>query len=238
VVASLDVGGVLELSDVVGTVDITASGDTHTARQTLTVGGATVAGQAVAIGNEGVIAVGTTLLPGQTLAGATDQANAVLAQAGIEVRAVGGIARHDARSATADTGGVLITLTTPDLPVGGVAGNTLTLRLGHASLTELDTLKVDVPAECLCAPPVAQQPRSTTTTYVPGTPGTTALPGTTGISPTVAPAAPASYVLVGRRFTAQAALLAFAVWQILTLGIPTMYALVERRRRLAQAVVA
>ena len=34
------------------------------------------------------------------------------------------------------------------------------------------------------------------------------------------------------------ALLAFAVWQLLTLGIPTLYALVDRRRRLAQAVTS
>jgi hypothetical protein len=234
-VASLDVlAGVLTLTDVEARVRITTNGARHTATQSLVVGGAAVAGQAVVIGNDGVTAVGTPLLPGETLADATEQANAALAQAGVEVHTVGGKARHDDHSAGADTGGVLITVTTPDLPVGGIAGNTLTLLVGQASLTELDALTVPLPPECLCAPPVAtQQPPTTTTTFLPGTPATPALPGTTGAAPTVAPTQPVAYVLAGRRFSAQTALLAFAVWQLLTLGIPTLYALVERRRRLA-----
>jgi hypothetical protein len=40
-------------------------------------------------------------------------------------------------------------------------------------------------------------------------------------------------VLAGRRVTARTAVIAFAVWQMLSLGTPTLYALVERRRRLA-----
>jgi len=238
-VASLDVAGVLQVSDVVGSSVITATRDTHTAVQSLTIGGASVAGQAVAIGNDGVTAVGTPLLPGQTLADATAQANSVLSQAGISVRTVGGVARHDSRSATADTGGLLITITTPDLPVGGVAGNTLTMLVGQASLTEIDALPVYLgPPPCMCPPPLlAPSTATTTTTFVPGQPGTTALPGTTVQSPTLASGVPVSYVLAGRRFSPRTALLAFAVWQLLTLGVPTLYALVERRRRLATLVV-
>lgn len=237
-VASLDVAGVLALSDVVGTALITASGDAHTATQSLTVGGASVAGQAVSIGNDGVTALGTPLVPGDTLADATAQANAALAQAGVTVRTVGGVTRHDSRSATADTGGLLITVTTPDLPVGGVAGNTLTVVVGQASLTEIDALPVDLGvAPCVCPPATQLPPTSTTTTtFLPGTPGTQGLPGTTVSPPTVAAPAPVAYVLAGRRFTAQTALVAFAVWQVLSLGIPTLYALVERRRRLARVV--
>ena len=239
-VASVDVlAGLLTLADVRATVDITADGAKHTATQSLTVGGATVAGQAVTIGNDGVTAVGTPLLPGQTLADATAQASAALAQAGVAVHTVGGTAKHDDRSAGADTGGVLITVRTPDLPVGGVAGNTLTLLVGQASLTELDALPALLP-ECLCVPPpvAGGVAPTTTTTFVPGTPGTPALPGTTGTAPTVVPTQPVSYVLAGQRFSDRTALLAFAVWQLLTLGVPTMYALVERRRRLTSAVVA
>ena len=236
-IASLDVlGGVLTLANIEAQVRVTTNGATHAATQSLTIGGATVAGQGVVVGNDGVTAVGTPLLPGQTLADATQQANSALAQAGIEVHTVGGSARHDDHSAGADTGGVLITVKTPDLPVGGVAGNTLTLLVGQASLTELDAPAVVLPPECLCAPPVAtQQPPTSTTTFVPGTPGTPALPGTSAAAPTVAPTQPVAYVVVGRRFSARTALLAFAVWQLLTLGIPTLYALVERRRRLAGA---
>jgi hypothetical protein len=239
-IASLDVmGGLLSLSDVQAQVRITTLRDTHAAQQSLTIGGASVAGQAVVIGNDGVTAVGTPLLPGQTLADATAQASAALAQAGVEVHTVGGTAKHDDRSASADTGGVLITVKTPDLPVGGVAGNTLTLLVGQASLTELDSLAAPFPI-CICVPPVATQqpPATTTTTFVPGTPGTPALPGATAAGPTIAPAQPVAYVVAGRRFSARAALLAFAVWQLLTLGIPTMYALVERRRRVADPVPA
>jgi hypothetical protein len=47
-----------------------------------------------------------------------------------------------------------------------------------------------------------------------------------------------SYVVAGHRFTARTALVAFGVWQLLSLGMPTLYALVDRRRRLAAAGAA
>ena len=55
----------------------------------------------------------------------------------------------------------------------------------------------------------------------------------TGQKPFVGPT-PVAYVLAGRRFTVQTALIAFAAWQLLTLGLPTLYALVDRRRRMAE----
>jgi hypothetical protein len=235
-VAGVDVAGVLKLSDVEAQARIVTDEGTHTAVQTLTIGGAQVAGQAVTIGNDGVTAVGTPLLPAQTLSSATAQANSALAAAGIVVHTVGGVARHDGRSASADTGGVLITVTTPSLP-GGVAENVLTVVVGGVALTELDALALPtVGAPGL--PPVAVSgapgTSTTTTTIVPGTPG---FQGTADVvRPVVAPAAlPVSYVLRGHRFTAQAALIAFAIWQLLSLSVPTLYALVDRRRRLALA---
>jgi len=48
----------------------------------------------------------------------------------------------------------------------------------------------------------------------------------------VSSVAPAGFVLSGRRVSTSAALAAFAVWQFLSLGTATLYALVERRRRL------
>ena len=237
-VTSLDIAGVLHLEDVVGTARITVVGDTHTAQQTLTVGGASVAGQAVTIGNDGVQAAGTPLLPGQSLADATAAASAVLSQAGITVRTVGGATKHDKRSASADTGGVLVTLETPGLPVGGIAGNSLEVLVGQAVLSESDALFAPLPD---VLPPLpaggVAVPPSSTTTFVPGTPGTPALPGTTVAPPTLAGQS-ASYVLAGRRFTARTALIAFGAWQVLSLGMPTLYALVERRRRLALAGAA
>jgi hypothetical protein len=234
-VASVDVGGVLQLSDVEATGRVTAQGDTHTAAQSLVVGGAEVAGQAVTIGNNGVVATGTPLLPGTTIAEATEQANAVLATAGISVRTVGGRATHDSRSAVADTGGVLITLTQD---VAGLGANTLTLVVGGLVLTETDAPAVPVvtdPCGVLgCGGPTGTPavPPTTTTTFLPGTPGV-ALPPQ---APQLLAPQQAGYVLAGRRFSAQTALLGFATWQMLMLGIPTLYALVERRRRLAAAV--
>ncbi|HUR51037.1 MAG TPA: hypothetical protein VMZ11_02825 [Mycobacteriales bacterium] len=237
-VASIDVAGVLHLEDVEATARITATRDAHTAVQTLTVGGASVNGQAVTIGNDGVTVAGTPLLPGQTLADLTATVSGALTQAGITVRTVGGIARHDGRSAAADSGGVLITLATPGLPVGGIAGNSLKILVGQAALTETDTLATLLPQ---VQPPVSSGgvtvPPSTSTTFVPGTPGTPGLPGTSVTPPTVA-ANPVSYLVAGHRFTARTALIAFAAWQVLSLGMPTLYALVDRRRRLMGVVPA
>jgi hypothetical protein len=233
-VESLDVAGVLHLEDVVATARITVNGDAHAAQQTLVVGGASVAGQVVTIGNDGVVAAGQPLLPGQSLADATAAVSAVLNQAGVSVRTVGGVVRHDRRSAAADTGGVLISLSTPGLPVGGIAGNSLKVLVGQAAMTESDALAVVAPV----VPPVLPRgtpavPPTTSTTFVPGTPGTTGLPGS--VAPPTLAGSPVSYVVAGHRFTARTALAAFAVWQLLTLGMPTLYALVDRRRRLAAA---
>ena len=230
------VAGVLELRDVVATASLTADGDQHEAVAGLTIGGAFVNGQAITIDQDGVRAAGTVLVPGQTVAGATDQVNAVLQNAGVQVHATGSVRSTTARSAAADSGGVVITVATSDLP-GGVAANALTVTVGGVSLTESDSLllpPVDIPvATGPVSAPVTGSPAITSTTTVPGTPGT---PGSVvaGPPPTVA-IAPAAFTLAGRSLSAAAALAAFAVWQFLSLGTATLYALVERRRRLGLA---
>jgi hypothetical protein len=235
-VARVDVAGVLELSDVEAQARIVADEGMHTAVQTLTIGGARVGGQAVTIGNDGVTAVGTPLLPSQTLSSATAQANAALARSGVVVHTVGGVVQHDGRSASADTGGVLITVTTRSLP-GGVAENVLTVVVGGVALTELDAPGTPItggpglPPATVSGVPGAS---TTTTTIVPGTAGIQGMPE--AVRPAVAtPALPVSYVLGGHRFSGQDALIAFAIWQLLSLSVPTLYALVDRRRRLALA---
>jgi len=238
-VSSVDVGGVLQLRDVVATGKVIAAGNRHLASQSLTVGGADVAGQSVAIGNDGVTAVGTPLLPGQTLADATEQANTALSAAGIAVRTVGGRARHDERSASADTGGVMVTLTQD---VAGFGKNVLTVLVGSLVLTETDALAPEVVTDpcaafgVTCGGPAGSPavPPTTTTTFVPGMPGTAGPTDQAG--PQVLPQQPVSYELAGRRFSARTALLGFATWQLLSLGVPTLYALVERRRRLTGRV--
>jgi hypothetical protein len=227
-------GGVLELRDVVAKASITTSGDKHAVVAQLTVGGASVSGQAVAIDQDGVHAAGTPLVPGQTIADATAQANAVLRNAGVEVHATEAVRTTTGRSANADTGGIVITLASPDLP-GGVAGNSLTVVVGGVSLTETDELALaSLVTPVLGGPATVADPGSpavTTTTVVPGTAGVAGAPG--AAAPVVAPAAvPARFLLAGRRLSAEAAIAAFAVWQFLTLGTATLYALVERRRRL------
>jgi hypothetical protein len=173
------------------------------------------------------------LLPGKTIAEATAQANAVLKNAGVEVHATEAVHTATTRSAAADTGGVVITVASPDLP-GGVAANRLTVVVGGVSLTETDAPAVPVLAlPAITGPaaaPAAGAPAVTTTTIVPGTPGSTAAgPGPTVAAPRVTAA---GFTVAGRRLSATAALAAFAMWQFLTLGTATLYALVERRRRL------
>lgn len=235
-VSDIDVAGVLRIQSVVATAKVGADHDTHTAAQSLVVSGATVGGQQVAITNDGVVAAGTPLVPGTTLSSATDSVNAALAAAGItKVHTVGGTATHTARSAEADTGGLEIVLTTPDLP-GGVSANSLTLTFGGIDLTELDALAV--PSEPVVVLPVVPlgpaHPATTVTTVIPGTPG---LPGSVPVpqqqAPQVAPPSQAAaFEVRGRRISARTALVAFAGWQLLSLGTATLYGFVERRRRL------
>ncbi len=234
------VAGVLVLNDVVATASLTAKGDQHVPVASLVVGGATVGGQAVEISDQGVTAAGTPLVPGQSIEDANDQVNAALAAAGVSVTLVDATTTSDARSAAADTGSLTVRLSTPDLP-NGIPGNRLEVVLGGVALTATDAL---------AAPPLDSSPLvdlspvelgggvppSTTTTIVPGTPG---IPGTPGTAPDVAgpvvagpqSAAPAGFVVAGRRLPAAVALAAFAVWQFLSLGTATLYAVVDRRRR-------
>jgi hypothetical protein len=230
------VTGPLTLSNVVATASITTDHDRHSPTQSLAIGGADVAGQAVQIGNAGVTAVGTPLIPGMTLEAATASANAQLSAAGITVHTVGGTTRHDARSATASSGGVRIDLASPDLP-GGVAANSFTTVVGGIELTETDTLfvaPVATPLEQPVVPPAQPPVSTTTTTVIPGTPG---VQGSVPVTPLVpAIASPqlvqTSYTVAGRRVSGRIAFVAFAGWQMLTLGSATLYAFVERRRRL------
>lgn len=235
-VSRVVVAGVLEIRDVVAVAEVTAKGDAHTAVARLTVGGASVAGQEVAITDDGVTAVGTPVVPGQTLQDLTEQANAALAQAGITVTTLGVTEQASARDAVADTGGVAIAMTTPDLPVGGVAGNRVQVVVGGVVLTATDALAL--PETSL--PPITLPPSTAggftppSTTFIPGTPG---IPGTSGL-PVDAPAAgpvvaapPSTLVVAGRELSASVVLAAFAVWQFLSLGTATLYAVVDRRRR-------
>jgi len=236
-VSDVDLLGVLKIQSVVATAKLTADHDTHTAAQSLVVGGATVGGQQVAITNDGVLAAGAPLVPGTTLAQATDTANAARASAGVaSIHTVGGIAKHTSRSAEADTGGLQIVMKSPDLP-GGVSANALTITLGGIDLTELDALAV--PSLPVVLPPALPgttgQPPTTITTVIPGTPGVPGSQPSQQQPPQVAtPTQATAFEVRGRRISAQTALIAFGGWQLLSLGTATLYGFVERRRRLVQ----
>ena len=233
--------GVLEVRDVVASASVTTAGDKHVSLASLTVGGASVSGQEVAIDESGVHAVGTPLVPGQTIQDATKQANAALSGAGITVHGTEAVRTTTTRSAAADTGGLVVTLASPELP-GGVAANRLEVVVGGVSLTETDEPPVALGLP-LDTPPISSGPLDTppvtTTTVIPGTLGTAGGLDTGGQAPTVAPAtAPASFLVAGRRLSVAATLAAFAVWQFLTLGTATLYAVVDRRRRVAARLAA
>jgi hypothetical protein len=238
VVSRVLLAGVLELRNVVATAEITADGDQHTPTASLTIGGASVAGQGVVISDEGVTAIGSPVLPGQTVEDLTEQANSVLSAAGIEVRTLGTTQSSGARSATADTGGVAISLVTPVLP-GGIAGNRLEVVVGGIVLTATDSLALPALPSLppLEAPSAEIGSGSSITTFVPGTAGTPAVPGSSAPEPSrpVVAAPPATLVVGGRTLPAAVVLAAFAVWQFLTLGTATLYAVVERRRRISGA---
>lgn len=233
-VARVLVAGVLELRDVTATATVTATGDEHVADASLTVGGASVAGQEVALTDEGLVALGTPVLPGQTVRDLTAQADAALTGAGVRLTSLAATRETTPRSATASTGGLRISVGTPELP-GGVAPNVLDVTLGQLSLVATDT-----PAVPPLPPvdPVEPLPPTTTTTTVlpplpglPGTPGIPRTPGTPAAPATAAPPAPASLLVAGRELPALVVLAAFAAWQFLSLGTATLYALVDRRRR-------
>jgi hypothetical protein len=139
----------------------------------------------------------------------------------------------EGRSGYAETGGLTITLKTADLP-GGVAANALTVTVGKISVTGLSSealpsLDPVVPTLPSGAPPV---PPTTSTTTV--TTGDVAAPAATGATPAPVLAGHGDVLVLGRRMPAAAALAAFGVWQLLTLSTATLYAVVDRRRRLEE----
>ena len=212
---------------------VTATGDEHVADASLTVGGASVAGQEVALTDEGLVSLGTPVLPGQTVRDLTAQADAALTGAGVRLTSLAATQETTPRSATASTGGLRISVGTPELP-GGVAPNVLDVTLGELSLVATDTPAV--PPLPPVDPVEPLPPTTTTTTVLPPLPGLPAPPAPR------APLAPGragdrraarSRVAAGRRprLPALVVLAAFAAWQFLSLGTATLYALVDRRRR-------
>ena len=229
------VAGVLELRDVVATASVRTDGSRHVPAAQLTVGGATVAGVPVSVGSDGVTAL-VPLVPGGTLAQATQAANDALAGSGVSVRAFDAVVRADGTSAVADAGGVQVSVVTPALP-GGVPGNALDLVLGGAAITESalpatpDAPPVTGPVSG-GPPATGGGPEVVVVPGTPGTPGTPAVPGQPAVPPpAVAPSRPASLSVAGKELSAATVVAGFGLWQLLTVGNVTLFALTDRRRK-------
>ncbi len=232
-VGNLEVAGVLVLRDVTGTARVDVTGGHPVVQASLTVDSAAVAGVPVTIDEQGVHVTGqgTGLGP---VADAQEQVDQALSASGVSVRAVGVTKSVEGRSGYADTGGLTITVKTPDLPAG-VAGNSLTLTVAKVSVTGTSTAAL--PSLDTALPPLptgaAPVPPTTSTTTV--TTGDASAPSAAGTNPPAPVLAGSREVLVaGRQMPAAAALAAFGVWQLLTLSTATLYALVDRRRRLEE----
>jgi hypothetical protein len=245
--AGFSVAGVLDVSGVRGHAEISATaGGTRTSTATLTIGSITVAGQQVTIDNTGLHAVGQTTSLGPTLAQLTATANSTLKAAGVSVslaqpiHTVGTTALGS--NAAADSGGLSITVTTPDetstLPLGVSSALVATFTLGRVQLTEADQPSVDT------GTPITGSNAVTTsgTPSIPGTPAIPAVPGqvvtiggggsTTTTTAGTPPTTPVAQTLriAGRKISTRAAIAALGGWQALTLGLATFAVLALRNR--------
>ncbi|MFN2465450.1 MAG: hypothetical protein ABR598_04200 [Candidatus Dormibacteria bacterium] len=223
--------GPLILHDVAGTADIQVSGGKHTAVSGITIGSSTVAGVPVTIDNDGIHAQSKNV-PLGGLPQTTESLNRQLAASGVAVHTVNATHATTANSADADSGGLIVSVTSPGLPVGG---NTLTMMVGRVVETEFDSSSAPAPIRSLS--PFQPAGSSSTTVTTPDQPATQDEVTTADIPPTAATNPLARYVVIGgRRLTAGAALLAFALWQMLALGPSTVTTLVRRRRRARTAI--
>ncbi len=215
--------GPLTVVGIEGTASIRLTAGKRNSVAGITLSSASVAGTPVTIDGDGVHAAGQTLVPLGPVQQTTEQLNQQLAAAGIAVHVLEATNAVTSTGASADSGGLVITLSTPALPAG-IAGNTLTLYAGRTVETESDSPEIAVPA--VTFPPFVPAQTTTTTIYSAGDLGA---PASTAIENRPAPA---RYLeIVGRRLTILEVLLAFALWQLLTLGGPTLTTLVRRRRR-------
>lgn len=232
-VASVTVAGVLTLQDVAARTAVTATGPVTTSVASLTIGKAMVAGQSVTLDADGAHAAGQNV-DASTLQSIQNQVDAVLSLAGVQVRAFNVVHSVTGRSALADSGGVIITVATPDLP-GGVTANHLTIALGKVTLTGMTQGREPSVAPVLPPlPPVITPPGVTATPTV--APEVSQPPTAAPIPPPVLGGRRLIQV-AGHRMSATTALGAFGCWQLLSLSGATLYALVDRRRRVADGSI-
>lgn len=251
--SGFEAAGVLVIRGVRGHAAIAATaGGTRTSIATLTVGSISVSGQAVAVDDSGLHAVGTMVPFGPTLAQLTKTANSALASAGISISLAAPI--HTVTTTdlgshcVADSGGLQITVTTREVGSATVPANTAVVTLGRVQLSESDASSIDLGATLL--PGGAGLAGLVGSTGQAGTPG---IAGTTGQlltvggmlrgqAPSLAGTAPAvagssGITIAGHHLTAAAAVAALGGWEALTLGSATFAVLALRRPELEEELL-
>ncbi len=238
-------GGVFVVDNVLGSAQVMLVGGERTAQAGLSIGGGSVGGVPVAITDEGVIvAADAPLLPGQEASALQDQVNAQLTQAGIAVSIAQPRESVEGRSMIADSGGLVVTVSTPSSPAA--PGNVVTYILGQAVVTSSDEApRALQPLPDPGTPAPTQAPVITPTARPTQAPVFTPAPTSAPVAPTVAPtvaeapppvvAAPipgdGTMLVSARRVGRRSALALFLVWQMLSLSICTLAALAFRRGR-------
>lgn len=139
---TLTIAGVLALGSVVGTASVGYDGQ-HRATAGITVSSASVAGQQVTIDATGVHALGQPPVGGGLLPStdAPQPVSDVLAQAGVSVSVLAPVMTTTSTGALADSGALVVHLTTPDATSGTTtvsSGTDVTLFLGRAVATVAD----------------------------------------------------------------------------------------------------
>lgn len=247
---TITVAGVVTFEDVSGHAVVRLEDGQLAAEAATTYGGITVADVPVAVTTDGVVvADDAPLLPGQEVAVLADQVNAVLEAAGVQITPISPIERTGGGSATADSGGVRVSITTPSS--AAVPANVVEVVVGQAVATLTAEAPMPPPAPLPSSPPPdtarptadtpstpspapalpATAPRAgTRVTVTPATPTTDTPP-----PPRVAAPAPAAteptMVLAGRRIPRRTALALFGGWQLLSLSTCTLAAFALRGGR-------
>ena len=189
---AVSVAGVLDIGAVVGTVTLGYDGTGHHSSASVTVTGATVAGQPVSIDSSGVHALGVSPVPSGVIpTGAPAPVASLLAAAGITINVIDPVMTTTAHGGYADSGALVINEVTRDA-TSGITGTSsasdVTLYLGEASATLLDGPMA--PAFVATAPSDSPTPETTSAPAVassaavvpvpaasPGVAGKPAVPG-------------------------------------------------------------
>ncbi len=205
---TLTIAGVLALGSVVGTASVGYDGQ-HRATAGITVSSASVAGQPVTIDATGVHALGQLPVGGGLLpsTGAPQPVADMLAQAGVSVSVLAPVMTTMSTGALADSGALVVHLTTPDATSGTTtvsSGTDVTLFLGRAVATVADApfvapvvpppFRPSVPA-ATSAPAAATHPAAASATPSRAAAASTAPPAS------VAPAVPGRPAIPGRVVT-------------------------------------